>query len=175
MQAVNENVRDPAAPAATGPAPGSGQYLTFLLSGEVYGVDILRVQEIKGWDGVTRVPHTPSFLLGVMNLRGTVVPVVDLRSRFGLERQAFGPSNVVIVVRVRAERGDKTVGLAVDGVSDVHDFAADDIRPPPQVQHAGRAVISGLASAAERLVMLLDVERLVVSSLEADLRVGRHH
>lgn len=175
MQAANESLSNVAGTVASGSDEGISQYLTFLLSGEVYGVDILRVQEIKGWDGVTRVPHTPPYLLGVMNLRGTVVPVIDLRMRFGLERQPLGPSNVVIVVRVRAERGDKTVGLAVDGVSDVHDFAADDIRPPPQVQHSGGAAISGLASAEERLVLLLDVERLVASSLEGDLKVGRRH
>ncbi|HEY2633642.1 MAG TPA: chemotaxis protein CheW, partial [Steroidobacteraceae bacterium] len=81
-------------------ADSSEQYLTFMLAGEEYGVDILRVQEIKGWDKVTRIPHTPDYVLGVINLRGAVVPILDLRRRFGLETIAFGPTTVVIVVRV---------------------------------------------------------------------------
>src|SRR6266436_7035883 len=79
------------------PAADSEQYLTFMLAGEEYGVDILRVQEIKGWDKVTRIPHTPDYVLGVINLRGAVVPILDLRRRFGLETIAFGPTTVVIV------------------------------------------------------------------------------
>src|ERR1700724_4802579 len=82
----------------------SEQYLTFLLAGEEYGVDILRVQEIKGWDKVTRIPHTPDYVLGVINLRGAVVPILDLRRRFGLETIAFGPTTVVIIVRVMSGR-----------------------------------------------------------------------
>ncbi len=81
-------------------AETSEQYLTFMLAGEEYGVDILRVQEIKGWDKVTRIPHTPDYVLGVINLRGAVVPILDLRRRFGLETIEFGPTTVVIVVRV---------------------------------------------------------------------------
>jgi len=163
--------------ARTAPGPGSViQYLTFVLAGEEYGVNILRVQEIKGWEGVTRVPHTPPFLLGVMNLRGTVVPVVDLRARFGLPSVAFGPGTVVIVVRVHQARGEKTVGLVVDGVSEVYNFAADDIQPPPQMRSAvDPAVIGGLASAGEKMVMLLDVDRVVTSSIEAELRLPRSH
>jgi purine-binding chemotaxis protein CheW len=172
--------------AATGPAadvaervPGLGtvtQYLTFVLAGGEYGVDILRVQEIKGWEGVTRVPHTPPFLLGVMNLRGTVVPVVDLRARFGLPSVAFGPGTVVIVVRVHQARGEKTVGLVVDGVSEVCNFAADDIQPPPPMSSGvDPAVIGGLASAGDQMVMLLDVDRVVTSSIEAELRPPRSH
>src|SRR5450631_4386651 len=89
---------------------GSGdQYLTFMLAGEEYGVDILRVQEIKGWDRVTRIPHTPDYVLGVINLRGAVVPIIDLRLRFGLEEIKFGPTTVVIVVRVAGDRDERTV------------------------------------------------------------------
>src|SRR5579863_2022997 len=91
----------------------SEQYLTFMLAGEEYGIDILRVQEIKGWDRVTRIPHAPAYVLGVINLRGTVVPVLDLRCRFGIETIPFGPTTVVIVIRVAGGRGDKTVGIVV--------------------------------------------------------------
>src|SRR5215510_12766739 len=88
----------------------AAQYLTFVCAGEEYAVDILRVQEIKGWDGVTRVPYAPPYLLGVMNLRGVIVPVIDLRLRFGLARRAADASTVVVVVRVRGERGERTAG-----------------------------------------------------------------
>jgi chemotaxis signal transduction protein/anti-anti-sigma regulatory factor len=90
------------------------QYLTFMLAGEEYGVDILRVQEIKGWDKVTRIPHTPDYVLGVINLRGAVVPILDLRRRFGLESIAFGPTTVVIVMRVVSGPDERTVGVVVD-------------------------------------------------------------
>jgi len=165
-----------AAPGASGTGENLAQYLTFLLAGEQYGVDILRVQEIKGWEGVTRVPYTPPFLLGVMNLRGSIVPVIDLRARFGLEPVAFGSSTVVIVVRAHLSRGEKTVGLVVDGVSDVHDLAAGEIKPPPQMcGQADTAAIGGLASAGDTMVMLLDVDRLVGTSLESDASNGRTH
>ena len=108
----------------------SVQYLTFVCAEEAYGVDILRVQEIKGWDHVTRVPYVAPYILGVMNLRGVIVPVIDLRARFTLAKRARDASTVVIVVRVHSSRGDKTVGIVVDGVSDVCSFTADAIKPP---------------------------------------------
>ena len=148
-------------------ATDATQYLTFLLAGEEYGVEILRVQEIKGWERATRVPHTPAWLLGVMNLRGSVVPVVDLRARFGLPGVAFGPGHVVIVVRVEHARCEKTLGIVVDGVSEVYDFRAADVRPVPDVQ-ARTALIAGLASAGERMVMLLDLEGLVAGTVDAE-------
>src|SRR3954463_15020827 len=89
-------------------AGDSAQYLTFVCAGEEYGVEILCVQEIKGWEGVTRVPYTPPYLLGVMNLRGVIVPVIDLRMRLGLALRPAGSSYVVIVVRVTSEAGEKT-------------------------------------------------------------------
>src|ERR1700689_1268677 len=89
-------------------ADSSEQYLTFMLAGEEYGVDILRVQEIKGWDKVTRMPHTPDYVLGVINLRGAVVPILDLRRRFGLEMIDFGPTTVVIVVRASGGGDERT-------------------------------------------------------------------
>src|SRR6478752_4670857 len=101
-------------------ASGSLQYLTFVCAGEEYGVEILCVQEIKGWENVTRVPYTPNYMLGVMNLRGVIVPVIDLRVRFGLPARAMDGSTVVIVVRVRSTRGEKTAGIVVDAVSEVY-------------------------------------------------------
>ena len=102
----------------------SRQYLSFFLGGQEYATDILRVQEIKGWDTVTRVPYSPGYILGVINLRGAIVPVVDLRVRFALESAPFDSATVVIVVRVAGARGERIVGLVVDAVSDVYSFSA---------------------------------------------------
>lgn len=179
---MNDATQEPAPDANPTGKPAAGatgelaQYLTFVLAGEEYGVEILRVQEIKGWEGVTRVPHTAGYMLGVMNLRGTVVPVVCLRGRFGLPPVEFGPNTVVIVVRVHAGRREKTVGMVVDGVSDVFNVAPADIRPPPEINGVREAgLISGLASSDAKMIMLLDIDRLIASSLEADLAVPPLH
>jgi purine-binding chemotaxis protein CheW len=144
------------------------QYLTFVCAGEEYGVEILRVQEIKGWEGVTRVPYTPAYLLGVMNLRGVIVPVIDLRLRFGLKARPAGGSTVVIVVRIATPRGDKTAGIVVDAVSEVYSIAAEDIKPTPEIGDVSDgACVLGLTSVDKKMVMLLDIDRLVASCIEA--------
>ena len=148
----------------------ASQYLTFVCAGEEYGVEILRVQEIKGWEGVTRVPYTPPYVLGVMNLRGVVVPVIDLRSRFGLEQRAFSSSTVVIVVRVQSPRGEKTVGIVVDGVSEVYSIAPEAVKRTPDLgSRTDGACVSGLATVDNKMVMLLDIDRLVASSVETEM------
>ncbi|HXC08540.1 MAG TPA: chemotaxis protein CheW [Steroidobacteraceae bacterium] len=144
----------------------SEQYLTFMLAGEEYGVDILRVQEIKGWDKVTRIPHTPDYVLGVINLRGAVVPILDLRRRFGLETIEFGPTTVVIVVRVMSGRGERTVGVVVDAVSEVYNVDADDTKPPPDVCGSVDTVfVKALATIEEKMLILLDIDRLIGNSI----------
>ncbi len=158
-------IAEPPAPGSD--AAGSSQYVTFVCAGVEYGVEILRVQEIKGWDGVTRVPYTPSYVLGVMNLRGVIVPVIDLRTRFGLESKAFDSSTVVIVVRVEGSYGEKTVGIVVDAVSEVYNVAADAVKPAPDLgASADAACVSGLTSVDDKMVMLLDMNRLVASSID---------
>ena len=154
-------------------AQGSEQYLTFMLAGEEYGVDILRVQEIKGWDKVTRIPHTPPYVLGVINLRGAVVPILDLRCRFGLETIAFGPTTVVIVVRVMSARGERTVGVVVDAVSEVYKVDAADTKPPPDVCGSVDTVfVKGLVTIEEKMLILLDIDRLIGTSIADDLLPG---
>ncbi|HWU77720.1 MAG TPA: chemotaxis protein CheW [Rhodanobacter sp.] len=146
------------------------QQLTFSLADEEYGVDILAVREIRGWTQVTRIPQTPVHLLGVLNLRGAIVPIMDLRLRFGLEREAYGDNTVVIVVAL----GERLFGIVVDAVSDVIDINASAIKPVPDM---GAVVdtryLKGIATHSERMVMLLDVERLMrpedVKTLEAAL------
>lgn len=138
------------------------QFLTFNLAGEEYGIDILKVQEIRGWMPVTKVPNAPVFVRGVMNLRGAIVPVIDLRLRFGLEAIEYTKLTVVIVVTVQAESGNRIIGMVVDGVSDVLNVNTSDIQSSPDF---GTTVhtefISGLVTAEAGMVMLLDVDRLL--------------
>jgi purine-binding chemotaxis protein CheW len=162
-----------AAGADKSAAQSSEQYLTFMLAGEEYGVDILRVQEIKGWDKVTRIPHTPAYVLGVINLRGAVVPILDLRCRFGLETIAFGPTTVVIVVRVMSGRDERTVGVVVDAVSEVYNVDAADTKPPPDVCGSVDTVfVKGLATIEEKMLILLDIDRLIGNSIADELLPG---
>jgi len=155
-------------------ATGTGQqYLTFMLAGEEYGVDILRVQEIKGWDKVTRIPHTAKFILGVINLRGSVVPIIDLRCRFGLGNGDFGPTTVVIVVRAVNKDGERTVGLVVDAVSEVYNIDMATTKPPPDVfANADTVFIKALATVAGKMLILLDVDRLIGNSILDEASAG---
>lgn len=131
----------------------AGQYLTFRLGDEEYGVEILAVQEIKGGAAITPIPGTPPHVRGVMNLRGTILPVVDLRARLGGGAGGAGPFPVIVVVRI----GERMVGLLVDAVSDVVELAAADIQPAPALgPQAGARIVSGIGQAGERLVVLLD-------------------
>jgi len=138
------------------------QLLTFLLAGEEYGVDILRVQEIKGWDSVTAIPNTPDYIKGVINLRGTIVPIIDLRLRFNLESIKYGPTTVVIVLRVEQEGRSRIMGIIVDAVSDVYNVPDDGMKPAPDF---GAAVdteyVSGLMTVDDKMVIGLDIDHLL--------------
>ena len=142
----------------------SEQLLTFILAGEEYGVDILRVQEIKGWDSVTPIPNTPKHILGVINLRGTIVPIIDLRLRFNLDSIAYGPTTVVIMLKVMSEERSRTMGIVVDGVSDVYNLGQDAMKPPPDF---GSVIsvdfVKGLATVGEHMVIVLDIDHLLNS------------
>jgi purine-binding chemotaxis protein CheW len=145
------------------------QYLSFFLGGEEYATDILTVQEIKGWDTVTRVPYSPDYILGVINLRGSIVPVVDLRVRFSLEKAVFDAATVVIVVHVAGTRGERIVGIVVDAVSDVYTVPSENIQPPPDVMGSvDHMFVIGLANLDNKLLIILDIERLVISSVLGD-------
>jgi len=141
-----------------GVVAGSSQYLTFLLGTEQYGVEILRVQEIRGYSAVTPIPNTPAFIRGVINLRGTVVPVVDLRAKFSMEATEYNKFTVIIVVTV----GVRVIGLVVDAVSDVLDIPAAEIRTAPDLGvRVDTRFISGMATVGDRMTVLLDIERLL--------------
>lgn len=150
--------------AQIGMVSGDDQYLTFMLAGEEYGVDILRVQEIKGWDKVTHIPNTPEFMQGVINLRGAIVPIIDLRQRFGMPKLEYGPTTVVVVLRVQSDQRERIMGIVVDAVSDVYNIPQDDFRPPPR--NGNSAVmesVSSLATVNEKMVILLDIDHLLNS------------
>jgi purine-binding chemotaxis protein CheW len=146
--------------------PGFEQFLTFALGAEEYGVSILRVQGIQGWDRCTAIPNTPEFILGVINLRGAIVPIIDLRRRFGLPAAEFGATTVVIVVKVARQRQERTLGLVVDAVSEVCNVRPEDCKPPPDF---GTTVetnfVQGLVTVDERMVILLDIDKLVAEGL----------
>lgn len=141
---------------------GSHQVLTFTLGEETYGVDILRVQEIRGYSAVTRIPQAPAHVLGVLNLRGSIVPIVDMRMRFSLQRAEYTPLTVIIVLSVESSVGRRDFGVVVDGVSDVIDVAVSDIKPAPEMgAHVSTEFIEGLAAVGDRMVMLLDIDQLI--------------
>jgi purine-binding chemotaxis protein CheW len=133
------------------------QYLTFTLGEEDYGVEILRVQEIRGYTAITPIPNMPVFVKGVINLRGTVVPVVDLRSRFGMPTVEYSKSTVIIVVNV----GKHVIGCVVDAVSDVLDVAANSIEKPPALgEGVDLSFLRGITRNNEDLIALLDIEHV---------------
>lgn len=144
-----------------GAANRSGQFLTFILDDETYALDILRVREIRGFSPVTHIPEAPHHTLGVLNLRGAIVPVIDMRRRLGIASIEPTALTVIIVLSVESSRGARDFGLVVDSVSDVVDFADVDVRPAPDLGNAGaEKLISGLAPVAEKMVMLLDVDHM---------------
>ncbi|MCK5189159.1 MAG: chemotaxis protein CheW [Methylococcales bacterium] len=139
------------------------QFLSFTLGDEEYGVDILRVQEIRSWEPVSRIPNVPAYEKGVVNLRGAIVPIVDLRERFGLGHLEYTPLTVVVVLQTQSEAGQaRIMGVVVDSVSDVIDIDQETIQDAPDFgSKVSTEYINGLASVNERMVMLLDVEKLL--------------
>jgi len=141
--------------------PAGGEYLTLRLGGEEYGIDILRVQEIRSYEPPTRIANVPPYLKGVVNLRGVIVPIVDLRVRLGCDSAEYNSFTVVIVLNVKG----RVVGAVVDSVSDVMELQAEAIRPAPAMVTSGRdnACLTGIASVGERMLILMDIEALMSS------------
>ncbi|UGB38813.1 chemotaxis protein CheW [Frateuria soli] len=136
----------------------SVQQLTFSLADEEYGLDILAVREIRGWTPVTRIPQAPHYVLGVLDLRGTIVPVLDLRLRFGLARNENAATTVTVIVTVAG----RPFGVVVDAVSDVVDIQAGQISPVPDMgTTVDTEYLRGLTPVQGRMVLLLDVEKLL--------------
>ena len=139
---------------------GTREYLTFRLDQEEYGIDILKVQEIRGYEPPTRIANAPHFIKGVVNLRGTIVPIVDMRLKFNCSKAEYNSFTVVIILNLHR----RVVGIVVDSVSDVMELAADNVRSAPDIESAiDSSCIVGLGSVAERMLILLDIEKLMSS------------
>lgn len=146
--------------AARSAAAMGGEFLTFRLGGEEYGIDILRVQEIRSYEAPTRIANTPAFIMGVVNLRGVIVPIVDLRLKLGCERADYNSFTVVIVLNVKG----RTVGAVVDSVSDVLALEGGAIKPAPEMSSAiDTSFITGIGSVSDRMLILMDIEGLMAS------------
>ena len=138
----------------------SRELLTFTLGSEEYGIDILKVQEIRGYEAVTTIANAPEFIKGVINLRGIIVPVVDMRIKFKLGSVTYDETTVVIILNV----ANRVVGMVVDGVSDVTTLKADEIKPAPEFG-AGldTQYLQGLGTVDDRMIILVDIEKLMTS------------
>ncbi len=143
-------------------ANSNEQYLTFIMAGEEYGVDILAVQEIRGWETATPLPNAPPHIKGVINLRGIIVPIVDLRQCFGMEAIEYTAITVVIVLKVETGEGSRVMGIVVDAVSDVYALAEQDMRAAPDLgSSVNTDVIKGLVNVEDKMVILLDIDKLL--------------
>jgi purine-binding chemotaxis protein CheW len=151
---------------------GSRKFLTFSLGEEAYGVDILSLKEIRGWSPVTRIPQAPEAVLGVLNLRGAVVPVIDLRLRLGMRAAEFTPLTVIIVLSIPMERGHRECGIVVDQVMDVVDIDFDRIKSAPEMA-ASRAgeLLDGIATLDDQMLILLNPQNLVTRE-QADVALS---
>lgn len=145
-------------PAGTQPPVSNNEFLTFTLGQEEYGVDILKVQEIRGYDTVTTIANTSKFIKGVINLRGIIVPILDLRIKFNLGNVEYNQLTVVIILNV----AKRVVGVVVDGVSDVVTLASEQIKAAPEFSAAlDTRYIMGLGAIDDRMIILVDIERLL--------------
>ena len=152
------------------------QFLTFTLGSEEYGVEILRVQEIRGWQQVTRVPSAPAHMLGVLNLRGVIVPIIDMRMRFRLAKVEYTPLTVIIVLSVQGPTGTNVFGVVVDSVSDVLDVKASDVKIKPDFgASVNTDFINGLATVGDHMVMLLDIDKLLSADELSALAAAATH
>ena len=158
------NVSTSNAASATSQPQAGQEFLTFRLGGEEYGMDILKVQEIRGYDAVTRIANAPDFIKGVINLRGTIVPIVDMRIKFKVGEATYDSFTVVIVLNV----GNRVVGMVVDSVSDVVALTAGQIRPAPEFNAAmDTEYLMGLGALDGRMLILVEIEKLMTSQAMA--------
>ena len=164
------------APAAAAGVLAAGQasseYLTFTLGKEEYGIDILKVQEIRGYEAVTKIANAPDFIKGVVNLRGTIVPIVDMRIKFNLGEANYDQFTVVIVLNVAR----RVVGMVVDGVSDVIALGPEQVRPAPDFSSTtfDTKYITGLGTVDQRMLILVDIEKLMSGADMALIEQSAH-
>ncbi len=150
-------------------AVSSGEYLTFTLGREEYGIDILKVQEIRGYESPTTIANAPPFLKGVINLRGVIVPIIDMRIKFNLGEPTYDQFTVVIILNV----AKRVVGMVVDGVSDVIQLNSDSLRPAPEFSSIlDTRYILGLGTLDDRMIIVVDIEQLMTSQEMALVEAG---
>lgn len=138
------------------------QFLTFELAGEIYGVEILNVQEIRGWEAVRKIPKTPSYIKGALNLRGNIVPIIDLKERFDMEPTEYTSVTVVIILKVASSSDFMSLGIVVDAVSDVLDIKASDIKKAPNLgAKIDTRYMRGMHVGNNGMIMLLDTDKLL--------------
>lgn len=138
------------------------QYLTFLLGDDIYGVDILRVQEVRGWTKVREIPNTPEYVKGVLDLRGTIVPIIDLRTRLSIEAVEYTPITVVIVLSIEVGDEKYVIGIVVDTVSDVLDVVKSEIKKAPNFgAKVETRFIDGMVMADAGMVVLMDIDKML--------------
>lgn len=138
------------------------QYLTFLLGDDIYGVDILRVQEVRGWTKVREIPNTPEYVKGVLDLRGTIVPIIDLRARLSIEEAEYTPITVVIVLAIEVNDEQYVIGIVVDTVSDVLDVVKSEIKKAPNFgSKVETKFINGMVMADAGMVVLMDIDKML--------------
>jgi len=138
------------------------QYLTFLLGDDIYGVDILRVQEVRGWTKVREIPNTPKYVKGVLDLRGTIVPIIDLRIRLSIEAVEYTPITVVIVLAIEVNDEKYVIGIVVDTVSDVLDVVKSDIKKAPNFgTKVETKFIDGMVMAEAGMVVLMNIDKML--------------
>ena len=147
-------------PAAIDALAGGNEFLTFTLGQEEYGIDILKVQEIRGYDAVTHIANAPEFIKGVINLRGHIVPIIDMRIKFHLGNVEYNQFTVVIILNI----AHRVVGMVVDGVSDVTTLKPEEIKPAPEFGTGmDTQYLLGLGTVGERMLILVDIEKLMGS------------
>jgi purine-binding chemotaxis protein CheW len=172
MYDVQDQAANPRARRTSAPAAAASEFLTFRLGRESYGIEILKVQEIRGYEDPTAIANAPAFIKGVINLRGVIVPILDLRIKFRLEAVAYDSFTVVIILNV----AERVVGIVVDAVSDVVTLPVDAIRATPEFASAtfDTRYITGLGSVDDQMLILLDIEKLMTGADMALVNAATH-
>jgi purine-binding chemotaxis protein CheW len=158
---MQESTSNASSTHASGKEIAGHEYLAFTLGSEEYGIDILKVQEIRGYEAVTRIANAPAFIKGVINLRGIIIPVVDMRIKFNLGEPVYDQFTVVIILNI----GGRIVGMVVDSVSDVTTLTPEQVKPAPEMGSAfSTDYLIGLGTIDERMLILVDIDRLMSSA-----------
>ena len=166
MPPIMPAIPDSAAPAPVDPR--AGKYLTFQLAGEEFGICVLRVREIMGLQQITAVPHTPAHIKGVINLRGKVVPIIDLRLKFGLPAAQYTQRSCIVVTQIQGESAPASIGIIVDGVSEVLNLTESEIEDTPDFgEEVSGEYLLGMATGKGKVKILLDIDR-ILSAKELD-------